>query len=420
MFIRPAATGHRRPGRSPRRAAVLPWFVVTAPILLAVFVLAVHMASMRHRQLELQNATDAAALAGADDLVSDLLLTPNPHRHHAVIQQARTAALRYGALNLVNGKPLDIQPNEENYTDGDLVVGTLDAPNSHAFDAVFHREDNLFRPYLNAVRVSLRRSGVATSSTAYVDRDVIGFRLDGMQPLPVMPLAIFTDPCPPGQEKPEQWLTKDARSWEYQVLARQGRDSWTTPGADGKPQPGPDQVPEIDVVLSATGIDMKDNGCLTGIGSRSFAQALRQLTNGLTAEDLQARGGQLLLNDGLNSQQPDNRLMLPHLALSIHDMSALAKALQGLVGQRRICMLYDGQTTGSQKSVVIRGFVAARVMEVRTQTNTGTDGRKSPQVILVLQPCSYVTSTAVTDRTRRDLGPRSLYNPYLARVRLVE
>jgi hypothetical protein len=47
------------------------------------------------------------------------------------------------------------------------------------------------------------------------------------------------------------------------------------------------------------------------------------------------------------------------------------------------------------------------------------DGAEGP-VRLVLQPCLLTTATAVTDHTRRDRGPRTLFNPYVCKVRLID
>ena len=70
-------------------AAVVPALIVAAPILVAVFVLVVKVSVLRHRQLELQNADEAAALAGANALVDDFLLTNLSDRQDQVVANAR-------------------------------------------------------------------------------------------------------------------------------------------------------------------------------------------------------------------------------------------------------------------------------------------------------------------------------------------
>jgi len=39
---------------------------------------------------------------------------------------------------------------------------------------------------------------------------------------------------------------------------------------------------------------------------------------------------------------------------------------------------------------------------------------------VVLQPTMIITSTALTDFTRRDAGTRTIFNPYVCKVRLVQ
>ena len=87
-----------------------------------------------------------------------------------------------------------------------------------------------------------------------------------------------------------------------------------------------------------------------------------------------------------------------------------------MIGRRpRVWMVYSrsSQDEGADDTVEVVGFVAARVMAV------DPDGPSGP-VQLVLQPCMLITATAVTDHTRRDLGPRTLFNPYVCKVRLVD
>ena len=78
-------------------------------------------------------------------------------------------------------------------------------------------------------------------------------------------------------------------------------------------------------------------------------------------------------------------------------------------------MLYSNapESVKAGDNLYVVGFVAARIMAVK-------DGQGGADLTLVLQPCMMTTATAVTEHTRRDFGPRTLFNPYIARVRLVE
>jgi hypothetical protein len=78
-------------------------------------------------------------------------------------------------------------------------------------------------------------------------------------------------------------------------------------------------------------------------------------------------------------------------------------------------MLYSGvPSQGNNPTVNVIGFVVARVMSV--EAGAGAQG----SLTIILQPSVLVTDTAVTSWTLRNAGPRSLYNPYVARLRFVE
>src|SRR5262245_42631693 len=123
----------RRDARSAsaRKGMAAPWFLAAAPVLVLLAVVAVQVANLRPRQLELHTAVEAAALAGAAALIDDSLLTGQPDGK-ALEARARVAAVRYAAYNRVAGQPLDLEPNAENFYDGELVLGTLDNPFTHA------------------------------------------------------------------------------------------------------------------------------------------------------------------------------------------------------------------------------------------------------------------------------------------------
>ena len=72
--------------------------------------------------------------------------------------------------------------------------------------------------------------------------------------------------------------------------------------------------------------------------------------------------------------------------------------------------------------MLVVGFVAARVMHVElAETKTGSKGTDAgPQLKVTLQPSMKITATAITDACRRNLGPRTIYNPYICKVRLVD
>jgi hypothetical protein len=403
------------------------YLVAVLPLLLVLFLLAVQNAIWRHRQLELQIAADAAALAGANALVDDLLLTELPAAQNEVMTRAEEAARHYASLNRVWGTPLRLQSNPANASNGEMLLGTLDHASSRLFNNQLPLAMHLYDPGVDAFRVEARRQGVAAHSTAYVERDVVGFKIQGslsvpgqtVPAIPLVPVALFCDPCPPGISQAAQaplWATRDKKSWEYQVMARLGADVWNLlqkAGLSDEVSTG-DGIPEMRISLSEQGAHQTDNAHLLAIGVGSVSEAIRQIQTGVTVEDLQDRQHRLLLED-------QNVTILPRVPVASTDMQKLAAALAQIVGQKRVWPLYSGlQVTDKGEWAVVPGFVAARLLSVQWQSDSRTAGDNPVQLIVTLQPTMLITATAVTDYRRRDTGVRCLFNPYICKVRLVE
>jgi hypothetical protein len=409
--------------RQGRRGVVSMYLLVAAPLFLAVLVVSLRAASLYHRRLEMQIAVDAAALAGANALVDDALLTETAAAQDAVRDNARTVAQRYAHFNPVAGGPLTLNRNAQNCLSGELVLGKVDNRFDRHFDARPEVRLQLYEPGLNAVRVEVHRLAVAVQATAFVDRDIVGFRIRGtssvrgqtVPAIPVMPLALLTDPCPPGQNNPLCWAARNRASWEYQVLARHGGDGWRRNAQTGVPEEGSDGIPEMTVVFSEEGIHQADNTQVVNIGTASAAEAIRQLQTGITYLDLQDRQGRLLLD-------ANNQLVLPRQRLSAADVSGLYDGLLALVGKRRVWPVYSAVLPADNtrpESVLVLGFVVARVMSVFSET-VGPPGQTRLRTGAVLQPAMLITATAVADPAQRDKGLRTIFNPYVCKVRLVE
>jgi hypothetical protein len=427
--------------RARRGAITVAWLVFFA-LLLIVMLWAVELLSWRsHARVELQNADDTVAHAAARDLVTDSVFAWDylsntsvvPFDRVALIKKARGTGERFGSLSRVNGKALTVHDNSDNATGGDLFVGTLDNPTSRTFVGLDNVGFDPYHPDLNAVRVKTRMAKIAASSTYYVDRDVIGFRLkqpSASNPLfptiPMVPIAIPSQPCQPGPDTntPGCWASKDVSSWEGAIMGRRGLDQYSI-GPSGAIANTGDHIPEINVTLTEGG--SSDTGRLVYFNpTEDFTALVAQVAGGVAYGDLATVGqqpGQFILNDGT---QPENLALaatglLPQPSKSLPQGGAQTLAgsatnhtgLAGILGQPRVWVLYSGLTTKNGNQYVnVVGFVVARVMNVAGGTGNS--------LTITLQPSVLVTDKAVTNWTLRDLGPRSLYNPYVARLRFVE
>ena len=446
MLLTPGRLTNRRPG------VAIPLVILFLPLLAAAFALAVTLSSNHHTQLELQVAADAAALAGTNaeapsflveplnansPLVPDILLTDRADRLSVMLANAQQAADVYGQFNLVSGNGLILAANPTNNPNGELVFGTRDAQTAPFVPAVVSPlpTPDLYNPSFNAVIVQVQRSNVRAVSRTYLDRDVFGFKVNGssdvltsssnpnIPAIPVVPVGILTDYTN---------ATSNPNSWESNIIQRNGPDIYrASPG--GGVVVNPDGIPEIQIRISG---NLTDNGQLIAIGAPSnvnaVSDALGQITDGITGAQLSAYdpvNQQLSL---FNASTGLNQQMLPQLTPQVSELATLEANMVKIIGQRRVWMLFDQVAplgTGTQVSVV--GFVAARVMNVSNETDGGGN---VTTVIVTLQPTMLLTSTALTDRTKRQLGPRtvpqtqnpqdptnknSIFNPYIARVRLV-
>jgi hypothetical protein len=420
----------------------LGWLVLVGLVFLLVCSAAWVHARLRHDQVELQNAVDAAAWAAVADMARDDVLTDDPELRALACQGCRKAAKRFARLNRVGGQPVQVQTNADNETTGEVVLGALASPRTREFDARPQDTLDIHSPSLNAVRLALSRRGGTATATAYADHDVIGFKVkpgarrkegkdgekkgaDLLPPaLPLVPLAVLTDPCPPEENGPDCWKTKAENSWERQVLAREGADEWRIDPETGLPAPGGDRIPEITVVLSE-GTGTADNAMAVRFEiDDPFEAVLGQVEGGVTYRDLRSRDGRLLLNDG---QAPQNLVLLDRQVLAEEGVEELAQSLAGILGEQRVWMVYSGVQSDDEsgdQSVAVVGFVVARVMEVRAESKEtpGEDGKPASrgQVTVTLQPSVMNVAAAVTDHRLRDLGPRTIFNPYIAKVRMVE
>lgn len=402
-----------------RRGAVLPWFIVCGPVILLALLWVLFIAVHRHRQEELKVTAESVALAGGIHLVDEELLTDNPCRFTLVRDRAREAVQRFAAYNRVDGKPVELSTNLENDPEGEILLGQLEHPFRRDFFLRREKKDKdrektpdekardlIHLAGLDAVRVKIERGGTVAAATAWVDRFVVGFRPQGLKPMPVVPLAILSDPFGPS-------LSAAAESWEWSIEARLGSYHWMHDPRYPLPrrcEPGErdDRIPEITLCFSTN--PEHGNARALWIGAEQSGDLARQTWTGLTLHDLRDVGGQLLL-------PPDRPMFLPRVKMNKSELEELADALEGLreTGERRIWMLYspvfDTKGKDQVKVTGVLGFVAAQVMHVQLSKE---------KLCVVLQPGMRITDTAITDVDRPEDGPRLVWNPYVCRVRLVE
>jgi hypothetical protein len=409
MMIRRAKTVARSAGQG-RPAWVSIWAILGMTVLLGAMAIAVNAFWLGAVRDELRAAADAAALAGADVLVSDEWLRQGQPGIDDLLQTAANTAVDFAGRNAVLGQPVVLQLAPAAGMP-DFLVGAFDA--TGAFVPATGPGSALTIDQASAVAVTARRiqsRGTAVPLlmgalilqptidlqamvAAQLDRNVVGFQARTDQNIPLVPIGLRSDPT-----------GADPLSWEYQVINRNGPDEFTFDPTQGFVA-GPDGITEFDMTLALApaGDPTTSNAYLLTIGSGTTTA---QVTAGVSASDLSAQNKQLVLD-------ANNEILVPGTALgpdmSSSDYAALTAGLEQLrqAGLQRIWPLVSSIDAGGTAHVT--AFVAARIVRIQAPAGGPLQVR--------LQATMFSVPLALTDASR--VGTAYLVpSPYVARVRL--
>lgn len=384
----------------------MPLLLALLALLLSIVALAVDSAHLWQARQELQSSADAAALAAVQGLVHDGLLCPAPGRMANLAAAARSDAQRLASLNPSAGRTVELQANALQDPMGDIVFGFFEPTTGQFLPA---RPEEIDWPVLNAVRVTarrtqergnavrlffgawVRRSGadVAGEALAVLDRDIIGLRAVPRTTIPMMPVALLSDPT-----------GKAELSWELQV-----EQHLCMPNQD---------LPRMTVNLPLDPDDGENlNGYLLRLGTAEMAGWVRQIHSGLVAADLQAWDGALVPPENGALPLPAEPFLPGWSKTELRDLHQALLTLS-LSEQPRVWPLYTqvGKTDDGGLAVGITRFVAARLESLELDLS-------QRRLTLVLRPCQIVTTTAVA---RSTAGPAESFTPnlYIAKARLVK
>jgi hypothetical protein len=370
--------------RDSRRGFTTPAVAVALLVTMAGLALILDRLWLDAADLELTTAAEAAALAAASELASDdlLRLDADPELR---FERARASAAWIASQNLVAGDPVVINTDPE----GDIRLGRLVADDQSGQVQFQATSKNPTTAVVTALRtrrssnpVGLFVSGVtgqphgdiASRVEASVDNRVTGVRPQEGTPVPAFPLAIWLrDPA--GQR---------VDTWETQIEARRGPDEFGYDPVDRRVYRGSDGIPEI--VLHSQARQQpsaNSNVLIVDLGTRLNDRALgEQFRSGWSVQDLASFDGELRVTASAPAL----------LRASAELRHADREALDELIGEPRICMLYSTAMpsgTGAELQATCVRLVAIRVLAVRDQGDGSCD--------LVVQPCIVKTRTAVLD-----------------------
>ena len=371
--LHPGSSANRRPFR--RRGSVLFLTLLLATTMLALLAFSIDVGYMSVARTELQRAADSAALAAASGLLNQTRLQGDAAQS-AVLLAARNAANQYSLVNLVCGTGPALDLNTANSPSGDIVFGryspltgmsTSLAPDQ--FNAVLVRvqktaERNgeyplFFARFLGVLSASGQAEAIATFRDG-----ITGFRVtEHTQNSGLMPFAL------------------DIKDWQN-LLAGAGTDTWSYNPDMRALSAGSDGVKELRLFptkVLPSGITPGNFGTVNiGPPANSDAVLKRQISHGVSAEDLSYYGGELKLND--------QGLMLLNGDTGIG--ADLQLALPDVLGKARTVFLYQKvENPGNNATYTVVGFAGIRVVDFDLHGNNK---------YVTIQQAIAVDSTAIS------------------------
>jgi len=397
-------THHPQRERLLRRGSLIPALAVAILAVGCCLALVLDKLWLDAARSELRIAVEAAALAAAGRLAEDERINPSAEPQW-LADAARDAAVAAAGDNRVAGQPLllDGEPG------GQVQLGlvSLDPINgqplfleSDAFPTSVRITAARARAIGNPVaRLFGSLTGVAAgdaiaAAEAVISNAIVGVRPFEGGPVPALPLAIW-------ERDPQNERTD---TWDAAIEQGLGSDEFAFDFETRDVIAGSDGLPELTLHARASpGNPQTANVQLIDVGNElDDARLARQTRSGWTVGDLAGQDGELRL-DG------------PPVSLSSSAVIAdeTAQALAGMVGQKRLALLYSTVSAqgGDRGQAALSRLVAVRIMQV------DVDG--SGAIRVVIQPTVLATRTALLGDPQDLIGLRDEDgNPYVYKLSL--
>lgn len=386
--------------RRDRRGAVVGMLLLAMIGLTGFLGLALGVVRMHETRAQLRCACQAAALAGAAELLGDVPQSNGGSSNAGPagnVVRARQAARFFASRNRVGGAPIVLDANVSNDPRGDIVAGWINP--AGPVDQPIHLPTAEQPMEINTLRVTARLKGntldratlwlggmlgtksldIAAQAQATIDRRIAGFRPEPGVRAPVAPLVADY----------AAWIaemTKPAAADVNDLYAVDPLTNLVIAGADG--------VPEMTLVCGPSTTAAENCAVLQLATEIDTANVwFVRCVDGLSRGDLAAYGGELVVRNGVC---PVNTEASPP--------TELPYALMDVVGQVRAWPL--GERTSDGWTVV--GFAAARIVAVRPAA-----GSQNKAWEFVVQPATLVCSQAVA-------SPDINLNPWIAKLELTQ
>jgi len=402
----------RPSSRKARRGAVVPLTAIMLVMLMAFLALTIDLGYITLVHCELQNAADAAALAGASQVLDKNLLKGTNNQSTAitsVISNCNTQAMNYSSYNKGGGVSLLLDAgssNSSNESSKDVVVGYFSNPSDKS--QTMTRTDPANGPVPNAVQITVHRDtngngslplffakalGMSTSdlkisATACCAGEVKGFKIQtaGYTTCKLLPYTLNYD------------------TWMAAVVgvngnAPTGPDTFarTTPNSSTSPPAnvtsGSDGIHEVKLFpltngSGGSGVEPGNFGQVDiGSNNNSTNDVKRQILYGPNAADLGTSNFPNGCQLGADATSPTGYSM--SLQGDTGVSAGVETEFQSIIGQARIIPLYKSVSgNGNNAQFTIVKFVGVTVLEVDLH------GSLSDKHITI-QPCFCIDPNTV-------------------------
>lgn len=358
--------------RRPRKGNILMLSAIMMVMMMAMLAFAVDIGYLCVAREELQRSADAAALAGAWELVDPE--APAGDRDYSDLgDNAYTSAGNFAALNPVLTQAPRVRV-------GDVKVGFMQNPTDSTASMDL---SGLHAP--NVVRVNLRRDGVQNDRVPLFFARFMGF--DSAVAEAQATAALLTNFN--GFQTPSDGsnldllpFALDLTTWTA-LLAGVGQDNFRWNAATNRLESGHDGILEVNLYPQGTGSPGNRGTVDIGSNNNSTADIARQILTGISSRDLSYHGGKLQFNS-------QGKLFLngdTGISAGVKD------ELASIIGKVRIIPIFESVAgPGNNASYTIVQFAGVRILAVKL---TGSNTTKN----VMIQPANIVTKGAIPATT---------------------
>lgn len=353
-----------------RKGAVAPLMGFLLVIIVGFLAMSVDLGRTAVVRAQLQNAADAAALAGATALGTDNLIRTNPSQS-ADIASARALAQKFAQANAfdLNGtKTVALDLNN------DVTAGRLDTPGNLALAL------STTGSPINSVQVQAKVDGAHGGPLNFLFAPVLGQRSTDVQATAtatVQLYAVSSLQALEGAYGPILPITMSYSDWRQMVTNQTGQDNYTYDPATGVTS-GSDGLQEQQL-YPGSNVTSSNNGLIQfGTGSRSNAVLRGQVVSGPTYSQMIAQWPP----NGAPPWDANHQFTIGAdpgwRATTFTDLSTVAAS-----GRARIIPINDGTTpgNGANGSYTIVALAPVRVVYSQKGGKSGGYALVQPAVI---------------------------------------